>query len=329
MAQFTQYSSSDASGPGTISGVVGALLTILDACLVNGYSGKTAAGWTKPFANTTNFGCYKQGAGAGYTLYVNDNAVVTAENADMVGWKALSAMTSPVGVGTGQFPLPAQSITTGKVICRKSATASATARAWTLFADSSTFYLFILTGDTAATYSSFMFGDIFSLWGNTDANRCMIIGLNGEVTTAPTLISGGVARSSNPLVTNGQQGPFLADNFAGTSGSQQAYPCGDTSKNGTLLNTSGGGAATNGALPTPNSSDNSYYLSPMWVMDSTWLQRGRLRGFYHLCHPNANFSDGMTFSGANDFAGKTFVVLVSDYSGGLICVETSNTLETN
>lgn len=329
MAQFTQYSSTDASGPGVITGVVGSLLTILDACLVNGYSGKAAAGWTKPFANTTNFGCYKQGAGAGFTLFVNDNGVVSAANADMTGWKTLTAMTTPVGAGTGQFPLPAQLLTTGKTVLRKSAAASGVGRTWTIFADSSTFYMFILTGDTAGLYSSFMFGDIFSLWGATDANRCMIIGLNNEVSSAPLIINGGVARSSTPLVTNGQQGPFLADNFGSTSGSQQAYPSGDISKNAVTLNTAGGGCPTNGGLPTPNSSDNSYYLSPMWVMDASFLQRGRLRGFYHLCHPNASFSDGMTFTGANDFAGKTFIVLVSDYSGGLICIETSNTLETN
>jgi hypothetical protein len=37
----------------------------------------------------------------------------------------------------------------------------------------------------------------------------------------------------------------------------------------------------------------------------------------------------MTFSGAGDYAGKTFMILSPGQNGGAYCIETSNTVETN
>ena len=48
----TLYRSSDGSAPGAYSNTVSSLITILDACLVNGYGAKVAAGWTKAFTGT-------------------------------------------------------------------------------------------------------------------------------------------------------------------------------------------------------------------------------------------------------------------------------------
>ena len=54
-----------------------------------------------------------------------------------------------------------------------------------------------------------------------------------------------------------------------------------------------------------------------------------MRGFYHLCHAIAGFSDGQTFSGSGDYAGKTFQVVKQSANNGLYCIEISNTVETN
>ena len=64
-SQFTIYSSSDVGGPGLITGTTGSLITVLDACLVNGYSGKSAAGWTKPLGTLSgSISAYQQGSGS-------------------------------------------------------------------------------------------------------------------------------------------------------------------------------------------------------------------------------------------------------------------------
>jgi len=57
--------------------------------------------------------------------------------------------------------------------------------------------------------------------------------------------------------------------------------------------------------------------------------RGRLRGIYQVLHPTGNFSDGQTFSGGGDYAGKDFIIISKGYSSGFWAVETSNTVETN
>ena len=47
----TVYRSTDASAP-VLTGVAGAMKAVLDACLVNGYGAKAAAGWSAPFSAT-------------------------------------------------------------------------------------------------------------------------------------------------------------------------------------------------------------------------------------------------------------------------------------
>jgi hypothetical protein len=330
-SQFRLYTSSDASGPGAMTGAAGSLLSILDACLVNGYTGHAAAGWTKPFSNSGNIGCYVQNGGSGFGIVVNDNGPdvsASFREAWVTGWKSITAISGPVGTGTGQFPLPGQLLTTGHVVCRKSTTADSTSRTWALYADATTFYLFVKTGDNASNYFDLAFGDMFSLWGSSDVNRCVLIGRNLVNSGSINLTSGHVDRMINPLISSNIAGAYVADNFAGTSGSIVAYCMGDLSKAGSLINGSSP-VALSGAMPAPNAADNSYYLSPVWVSDSSWSVRGRLRGLYHLCHAVSSFSDGQTFNGANDYAGKTFTVLLQGTSGGLYCIETSNTVDTN
>lgn len=58
----TVYRFDDAGAP-TLSAAAGALISVLDACLVNGYGAKPAAGWTKAFSDT-NQAAYRQGAGS-------------------------------------------------------------------------------------------------------------------------------------------------------------------------------------------------------------------------------------------------------------------------
>lgn len=351
-SQLISFSSSDVGGPGLLTGTAGSLLAILDACLVTGYSGHTlAAQWTKPFANSGNIGCYKQGAGAGLSLLINDNGpnvTSTYKEAWAVGWESIAGIGAPVGTGSGQFPTPAQLLTTGHVVWRKSATADTATRGWQLFADSSTFYLFIATGDTAGVYYPAGYGDIFSLHGSSDAYRAMIIGRAAENQTAggiagPVLVdafdaiwAGVVTATPTTMVTMASQvGHYLARSWAGAGTSVQASKFFDTSKQvASSVNLSGSNwffFPLGGYVQTPNGPDNSLYLSPIMVGEgaSAYPIRGRLRGIYQVCHPIASFADGQPFSGGGDYAGKSFQIIKSMVNGGFLAVETSATVETN
>jgi hypothetical protein len=260
----------------------------------------------------------------------------TYKEAWATGWEVLTAVSATVGTGSGQFPTAAQALTTGHLVIRKSVTADGTGRAWQLFADASTFYLFVSTGDAAGLYFGFWFGDVFSMKGNTDAYRCFIIGRAVEN-------SAGSSNSADTMmgfhyVTVNLVGSFIARTIGGGGASILIGKHGDLAK-------LGGGYANsffsiNGLQQTPNGPDSSYYLSPIWVHEGqglgvSGLVRGRLRGIYHICHPITSFSDGQTFAGANDFAGKTFQVVrgISGYDSGTtpsgIAVEISATVETN
>lgn len=321
MAQYTTYTSGDASAP-TLYGAVGSLLTLLDAVLVNGYGSKAAAGWTKPIANSGNIGHYKQGAGSGFFVLVNDNgpnATSVAREAWAVGWETMASIAASVGTGTGQFPTPAQLLTTGHVVVRKSATADSTnARAWICFADSRTFYLFIASGDTSGMYHALWFGDLYSIKTTADTFNCFILGNNTENSTAASVSPWDLQN----LLTTAGVGQFIARDFGGAGTSLTMGKHGDYAK--------AGAATMLGLVPAPNGADSAYYLSPVWgVQAATGQVRGRLRGMYQVCHAIASFTDGQTFNGSGTFAGKTFRVVLKGYNSGMVAVETSNTLETN
>ena len=348
-SQFTVYSSSDASGPGLLTGAAGTLLALLDACLVSGYVGKAAAGWSKPMANSGNLGAYTQGAGAGLSLVINDNGpngTSTYKEAWAIGWESVAGIGAPVGTGSGQFPTPAQLLTTGHVVWRKSTTADATGRSWQLYADASTFYLFIATGDTAGMYYPAMFGDIFSLAGATDAYRCLIIGRTTENSTGglpasaltppagPDMFDAMyVQRQYYSPVLAGCGGHFIARSWGGTGTSVNAGKVFDLSKasSGYPPSSSNWGfASMSGSVQVPNGPDYSLYLSPVTIVEPTsGAVRGRLRGIFQVCHPLAAFINGQPIAGGGDYAGKSLVMVLTLVNNGFCAVETSATVETN
>lgn len=327
--QFTIYKSSDASAP-TLNGTAGSLLTVLDAILVNGYgsggTAKAAAGWTKPFSNSGNVGCYQMGGGSQCCLSINDNGpnvTSTYKEARITGYETLSA----VATGGGQFPNAAasQGVTPfGFVVARKSATADGTARAWICVADALTFYFHALTTDVASNYFCFAFGDFYSLAGSGDTWRCMIIGRAAENSN----IAGNVDlldRQNDISTFIG--GMYLARTYSGGGSSITGSKHGDLAKTG-ATNTYFGGGST--GVASPNGPDNARYLSPVWISEPSGSQiRGRMRGFWHLCHYYSSYSDGQVLTGANEVAGKTFQILKFSANTGMLLYETSATLETN
>lgn len=298
----TVYKSTDASAP-VLTGQVGSLTGLLDACLINGYGSKAAAGWTKPFSGT-NTAVYLPSAG--HYLDVNDNGAgaAGAQEATVRGYESMTA----VATGTNPFPTVAQIAAPGLFI-RKSAAASALARAWVLFADSTTFHLFVSAGDTTGRYQPFSFGRFYS-FKNTDTYRSIIMAHGASGTS----ILGGLNLAS--LVgasTSSVTGVFLPRGQAGTGTSVQGGLFGvGTSLYGTPMN-------------GPNLSDNLVYINRLFVTDATGAAglRGYLRGVYQIV-TGLGLNDGDTFTGSGDFAGRTFVVVNRLANGAHCAIETSN-----
>ncbi len=325
VSQFTIYRSTD---PGAVAGSIvlngnaGSLITVLDACLINGYTGKAAAGWTRPVVTASNIASYKQGAGSLFGFVLNDatpDGTALGKEAWATGWETVAGVGSPVGSGTNQFPSTAQLLTTGHVVIRKSTATGATARDWVVFADSRTCYLFILSGDTAGTYYGFMFGDIFSVLSTSDLYSCAIIGRN--------VVNGALAANEGmdlfSTLSSAVVGNFVARSYGGAVGSTTIGKHGDATK--------GSGTSLLGTIQYPNPEDSDIYLSPIWVVENGGPTiRGRLRGLYQVLHAIANFTDGQTLvANTGDYNGKSFVFIKQTINAGIYLMETSNTVETN
>jgi hypothetical protein len=320
------YFSTDASAP-ALTGQVGSLTALLDACLVNGYGSKSSLGWTIAYTGT-NQRDYKQGAGSnGYYLDVNDAAPTTAQEARMRGYETMSAL----GTGTQAFPTAAQ-VSFGQ-ICRKSNTADATQRKWYLIGDSTCFYLFVDTGDwVGPSYSTgFWFGDFFS-YKSGDIYNTGITGRGAENTSSSnyetlplvcqngSLINGGFFGGSNHYVDRswtGVGGAIQFSKFTSAAAGGFGY-------------TQCVGSAT--CLPNyPNSPDGSLLMAPIWIAHNASI-RGYMKGLWAPLH-NQPLGHGDTFNGTGNMAGKSFLALnvqnqntnIGAGNYGQIIVETSNT----
>lgn len=319
MSQFTIYSSADASAP-SLSGTTGSLVALLDAILVNGYGAKSAAGWTKAFSGTDK-AAYLMGGGSGFYMRVQDDGpgAGTFKEARFAGYETMS----DVDTGTGLF---GGALSSAFMVVRKSSTADSTARAWIAFADDRTIHLFVLSGDLANGYTVMSFGDCYSLAAGDDW-MCSIIGRatenNASITTVDNI--GRAAATAVAVLT----GHYMARTFGGGGSAIQYGKHADAIKSGTTATLSGTGSA----MPQPNTADNAYYLSPIWITESSGIVRGWMRGVWQMPGVASSFSDGQVINGANDLAGKTFQCVKNVFGGSstecMLWIETSNTLATN
>lgn len=305
MAVPTVYKSTDGSAP-VLDGQAGSFVNLLDKCLVAGYGSKSAAGWSKPYT-ATNKAVFLQGAASGVDSYldVDDSGAgaATTQEANVRGYEAMTA----VATGTNPFPTTAQVASPGMYI-RKSAAATSTARAWVVIADEKTFYLFILSGDSAGLYQTFGFGDFYS-FKPSDAWRAVILGANasGANVNAGLNLSSLAASQASAVA-----GAYAPRNLAAAAGSSPLSLLGL----GTAWTTVGTG---------PNPPDGNIFLNRLTMGENAANGlRGYLRGLYQIVTASG-LNDGDTFSGATgtDFAGRTFLVLNKTRNGAYLALETT------
>lgn len=263
------------------------------------------AGWPKPYTDPTNWTrvVYKQPAGCGFYLELADDnsAVGLGREARFAGFETMTAY----GVGTGQFPSTAF-VASGAVPARKSNSSDGVQRPWVVFVDDRTLYLFMASGDASSNYHGFAFGDFYSL-GATDPYKCFIMGGAAETSAGAQGSDFAVQSISSSLF-----GHYLARNYTGIGGATGFIKVGDY---GMAQAPNFAGMASMGF---PNPIDGGLYIAPVRIFDAgtpglnltgTRNLRGRLRGFFHICHPVANFSDGDVFSGVGEYAGRNFVIM--------------------
>jgi len=337
------YRSTDAGAP-VLTGQHGALIALLDACLVQGYGALPAAGWSKPFSGT-HVAVYRNAAptGTGHCLRVN-NAVASLGVAYVHGFGAMSALDT----GTDGYPVGEAGMNFSGIVA--SSTFDATPRAWTLIADRQRLHLFVRFDGSRWLYT--FFGD-FASFVAPDPWACVLIASNPNNTagSASSMVGGfsGGLRLGAPQqngsvgISNESLGSLngaiaLARNFAGVDTPTYARlvdavrPFDSGSSISTL-----GGLPTAAALPYPYPPTGGLVLNPVYLLEASVLSvnsaryRGRLPGLWAPLHERA-LAHGDTFAGSGNLAGRAFEVFAvwagsSTLSEGRAIIETSNTWE--
>ncbi|MBF0283583.1 MAG: hypothetical protein HQL51_03895 [Magnetococcales bacterium] len=300
------FQSTDASAP-TLTGQTGSLIALLDACLVNGYGSKAAAGWTKSYSGT-NKAAYRQGAGSQFYFRVDDSGPGAggAKEARIVGYEAMT------GIDAGTNPFPAAAQMANGLFIRKSAAADATARAWRLLATDKAVHLIIYSGDVANNATLTFFGDIVSLKPSDVYAAALIARATENSATATNDEGAYVGIIGNAAVRTGH---YLARSHTGVGGSKQ-FACIAPG----YMSAAGYAGGASALVMYPNGADGGYHLQPFTVVYDT-VVRGTIPGIYAPCH-NAPFSDGDTVGGAGAMSGWNFLV-VGCMSAAQVAFETT------
>jgi len=266
------------------------------------------AGWAKAFSGT-NLAAYRSSDVTGSRFYcrVDDTG---ARNARVRGYEAMT----DINTGTGLFPTDAQ--VNGGVFWVKSNAADATPRRWVVFADAKFFYIAVSQANslTAINFSlSAAFGDLAGRSG-TDVYATVCFGADSSLEASTP---GSQSNNYLPVLSSPVGHMALARAPSGLGGSvngarqyfQFMSPLGSAYESG---------AATNGNIAFPNTSDGGLYLSPLVATSGTTTAGvGQLRGRFPgaFCVPqfvgNSTFPHLNTIAGVTGYAGRRFSAINS------------------
>jgi hypothetical protein len=284
----TVYQSTDASAP-VLSGTAGALLGVLNACLINGYGSKSAAGWASAFS-ATNINVYRAATGNRFYLRVSD----LTTDGRVICYETMTDASS------GTNPTPTNAQVSGGGYWRKSSTADSTARPWIVIADETWFWLFIdgSSGGTGVSYWPQFFGDFTAYKSGGDAYSTLL-----TVNTTANNSGGAYHLATTIGVPPGTH--FIVRGADGTTLSKAACKHSDRAISGSYP----GGDAN---LPYPQP-DGKLWLAPIYIAEdkSSVLANNRVRGempsvYAPCCYSVGNHLDTYTASG--DVSGSMLIV---------------------
>ena len=302
---YLKYST-DAGAP-TLSGTAGALIGVLDHCLV------TTAGWTKSFTGT-NVASYRAPAGNRFYLNVDDTGTTVAR---VRAFEIATAASVAVPTG-GTMPFPTETQFSGGLYTAKSDAASGASRNWWFFGNDRLFYLIMQAGTSSSTTTTLAFGDISSL-KSSDAFATIILGQNTNSTNGLSGKTLGYSPSSAPLSAAGLSDSYTARGHTQLGGSIAnahfsfgAVHAGNTDSFATTL------------VPMPTPCSSSFHLYRKFILDPLIDFRGTLPGVWFGAHNKSLFPHGGVFTVTVSGATRSFIVL-HNYSNGAFCMETSDT----
>jgi hypothetical protein len=138
------YRSTDPGAPNSLTGQIGSLIPVLDACLVTGYGSggdaKPAAGWVKEYA-ATNKAAYRSAVGARMFYRFDDNNPFGGSTNHVAGIRGYESM-SGIDVANGPFPTTLTHAN-GQRFGKSNVNNSATPRPWLIVADEKTCWMLI------------------------------------------------------------------------------------------------------------------------------------------------------------------------------------------
>lgn len=309
---FTIFTSSDSGAP-VLNGMTGSLISLLDACLVNGYGDKSGLGWTKEYTSGTCAAVYRMPTGIRFYLQVNNTDAVNSGNSYLRGFQSMTSYES----GVNQFPnstydgWAAGNINYSVWNTQFGAVSNPPTFpvTWKLFGDGLTFYLFTknIVVDGLYYYHGHGFGEFYS-YKRYDAYRCFIIG-------RPTIIANTnvAANAYGLLVGRKYDLSYLGGHILCKDVYANASPV-MFGKMGNPVYFSPDSAAQEtgplhpmcGNLSFPCSINGGFMASPIFIFETDGTMRGEMRGLWHWCHWGKYVSDGLVLSGQNELNGKIF-----------------------
>jgi hypothetical protein len=316
------YSSTDPSAP-VLSGTAGTLISVLDACLVNGYGAKPAAGWTKEFSGT-NVAAYRMGTGGNAQRYY-----MRVENTGTV-FALIAAFRTMTDVNTGTERTPAPSYYNSStanmgdngVALLVSHTATTQARPWRIYATPTMFYMFIQAASVPGQEYNYgvshnpqmmFFGEYQYYGAGYDKN----VVLSGSKLSG--FLSGPASGSNCPGGRNGwDRGAYLVDAIFGPSRTQPVFFAALRYAADTAVS----GMPPGGVGTTVSVVDGKIRLSPfeMFVNFPIPALIGRMPGLYHNLSNQVSLP-GAILEGTGDLAGQKFV---SEFAAGATGAGNSN-----
>jgi hypothetical protein len=306
MVAPTIYRSDDASAP-VLNGTAGALITVLDACLVNGYGSKPAAGWTKEFSGT-HLAVYRMGTGGSARRMRIRVADSQAQRSNVRGFDNMT----DANTGTEPFPTVAQFAgdSNNGMFVHKSNTADTTARPWVCLA-TPTFFYFLPQPNVTSIASmntsgcALAFGEYVSYLSGFEHNVVIVAGANSSITVGASF--GAIDNRTSPSTSIGAQ--FICrqrNNVAGAVlfAKEITSPWARNSGIGPM-------GITTGGPPFPDPVDGVGRCSRvrMLSLDSTWARIGHFPGLW-VPHGQGYVGNHLDeIDGSNTLSGRRYLIL--------------------
>jgi hypothetical protein len=302
------------------------MVTLLNACLVDGYGALEPAGWSRLHTGTNAIALSALGGKS--VLQVDDNGATSANKTRMRCFRSMSEVSSGSNAAIGS---PNNGSIGGSVLLIKSSTTSSTARPWVVIADENTVHV-LVDQNSSGRYTVFSFGEYDSYVPGDDQN-VIISGLSSNTATAD---QGGVGMRNSP--TLGVTG-FTGSNTAGFVGNTWGYSSrfdglgcaldtiGDITRVGNVSSIYALGNFTPAVL-YPDLLNGDIRVGKIYLSESSVNIVGSVRGVYEPLHKlqsaDFNMTGTLVKPTYGELSGKTLEFFAVE-GGGHALFETSDT----